>query len=91
MRLADALEVINEKLLEGYMVSFERAESGFLTSDHFPDVRSGEDAIATEDEAWELARKFAAKTRGKCVNIYVITRKDFTPVEGYQTRMIHNR
>jgi hypothetical protein len=70
------------------MVHFEWAGDGFLRSDYFPDVHAGELPIATEDEAWQMAAQFAAKTRKRCVNVYVIRREDFTPVQGYRERMI---
>lgn len=75
----------------GFMVTFEKVEGSILASDNFPDVRNGEPPIATEAEAWQMAAQFAAKTRKRCVNIYVIRREDFTPVSGYRERMIENR
>ena len=87
MRLSTALEIINNPM-PGFMVSFERRQGGMLYSDYFP--QAGEDLIATELEAWELARRFAAKTVGTYVNIYVV-KSDFVPVNGYMDRLIENR
>lgn len=61
-----------------------------LASDYFPDKHAGEALIASEDEAWDLATKFAARTKGRCVNIYVI-KANFSPVDGYRARLIENR
>ena len=90
MKMEEAMRVM-EGQPKGFMVAFERVEGSILASDHFPDVRSGEPPIATEEEAWRMAAQFAAKTRKRCVNIYVIRREDFTPVPDYRSRMIDNR
>jgi hypothetical protein len=37
-----------------------------------------------------MAKAFAAKTVGKCINIYVVD-ADFAPVPGYRDRKIENR
>jgi len=92
MKFADALDIINKNRLDvGYMVSFERKIGSLLFGDHFPDKRSGETLIETEAEAWEYARRFAASTKGECVNIYVIRGDNFVPVKGYEAKMIINR
>ena len=90
MKMEDALQII-ESHPKGFMVAFERREGPFLVSDNFPDVRIGEPAIKTEAQAWDMAEKFAAKTVGECVNLYVIRREDFSPVNGYESRIIANR
>jgi len=90
MKHDEALKIINEGLDSGFMVSFEWVRNGGLISDHFPDKHAGEKLIETEEEAWKLVRKFARKTKGKCVNIYVI-KSDFKPVEGYKSQYIKNR
>ena len=89
MRMGEAIGIINMERT-GYMVHFERVEGSVLASDHFPDKHAGEPLIATEEEAWVLAAKFAAATYGKCVNLYVIG-SDFRPVPRYAERMIVNR
>ena len=91
MKMAEALRIIDEGINPMYMVSFEWKRDGMLCGDHFPDKHGGEKLIETEKEAWDLARKFAAATAGKCVNIYVIRGDNFVPVEGYQTHKIDNR
>ena len=91
MKHDQALQIIDNGLNPGFMISFEWKEGGILRSDYFPDKHAGEKLIETEREAWDQARKFAAKTTGKCVNIYVINGNDFTPVKGYETHMIENR
>ena len=89
MKMKDALQVIEgSNKVFGFMVSFERTGGGMLRSDHFPDKHRGEKLIELEDEAWELARKFAKKTRKKCVNIYVVD-QDFSPTTSGKT--IKNR
>ncbi len=91
MKYIEALRIINEGINPGYMVSFEWKKGGMLHSDHFPDKHAGEKLIETEREAWELARSFAAQTKGQCVNIYVIQGDSFVPVKGYETHKIKNR
>lgn len=88
MKMAEALEIINQKP-KGFMVSFEHVE-GSLRSDNFPDKHAGEDLIPTEWEAWELARAFAAKTVGRCIHVLVVD-ENLRPVPGYKDRMIVNR
>lgn len=91
MLMREAMRVINDEPKPmGYMVSFERKEGRFLASDHFPDKHRGEPLIPTEEEAWVLARKFAAKTVGRCVNVYVVAH-DFVPVPDYEAQKIENR
>lgn len=91
MLMHEAMKIMNDEPKPiGYMVSFERKEGQFLASDHFPDKHRGEPMISTEEEAWALAQKFAARTVGKCVNVYVITH-DFVPVPGYEGKKIENR
>ena len=92
MKMQEALDIM-EKVPKpaGFMVHFEWAGDGFLRSDYFPDVHAREPPIATEDEAWQMAAKFAAKKRKRCVNVYVIRREDFAPVPRYRERMIENR
>ena len=90
MKIDEAMKIINDDKEEGYMVSFEWAGDGMLRSDHFPDKHAGEKLIETEEEAWELAAKFASRKRDRCVNIY-ITGADFHPVKGYRDRIILNR
>lgn len=92
MKMQEALSVMTGKVKPaGFMVTFEHVEGNMLRSDHFPDVHCGETPIETEELAWALAATFASKTVGKCVNVYVIRREDFTPVPGYKSRLITNR
>ena len=91
MKLTEAMKIIEggEKEKEpGYMIDFEKVVGGMLHSGHFPEP--GEPLIETEEEAWELAKRFAAQTKGRYVNIYVIG-SDFCPVKGYEKKMIKNR
>ena len=91
MKMAKAQEIISNGITNpGFMVSFERKEGCMLHSDYFPAKYDGEPLIETEEEAWELAAKFAKKTRGKFVNIYVVDAKH-SPVEGYKDKEIVNR
>ena len=88
MKMKKAMEIIDGH--NGFMVSFEHVEKGLLTSDHFPDKHAGEELIKTASEAWRLAQRFAAKTKGRCVNIYVVD-DSFCPVKGYEKKKIINR
>ena len=89
--MKEAMDIINKKpQKKGFMVSFEEVEGCCLKSGHFPDLHEGEPLIKTEKEAWELARKFASKTCGEMVNIYVVD-QTFSPVDGYARQMIKNR
>ena len=90
MKMSEAEDIISGKAARsGYCVSFEVREGGMLRSDHFPDVREGEPGIATIQEAWTLASRFAnAKHKREVVNVYVINATDFTPVADYQHRML---
>jgi len=92
MKFNDALAIIEKECEcdKGYMVSFEWKKGCMLLSDYFPEKYDGEPLIKTEEEAWELARKFAAKTRGKCVNVYVVG-YNHVPVDGYEGKKIDNR
>ena len=82
MKMQDALDII-EKKEKGFMVHFEKREGHLLKSDYFPDKHAGEELISTEDEAWELAVKFAKSTSpAEIINIYVID-NNFNPVKDY--------
>jgi len=89
MKMQEALDIINSCPPKGFMVAFEKIDGYILRSDHFPDKHAGESLIPTEEEAWELAGRFADKTKNSCVNFYVI-KHDFTPVEGYKNRKIRD-
>lgn len=89
MKYQDAIDLIN-KDDSGYMVHFEWIECQILRGDYFPDKHAGEDLIKSMDDAWDLAKKFAAKTKGKTCNIYVVD-QDFKPVVNYKTHLIANR
>ena len=89
MKMSVANKIIEQgPSLKGYRVSFEKKEGALLFSDYFPE--EDELMIPTEDEAWEIAQKFAEKSHGTYVNIY-ITDQDYNPVKGYQTKRIRNR
>jgi len=88
MQMHEAMQIINGEPT-GYMVHISRRDGRFLRSEYFPDKLLGEPLIPTEEEAWELAKKFAAKTVGKYVYIYVVDR-DYVPVPGYEFRRITN-
>jgi len=88
MKFKKAMEIINSVV--GYMVSYEKKNGSILCSGCFPDKHAGEALIKTESEAWVLASKFAAKTKGVYLNIYVVD-SSFKPVSGYEKRKIINR
>lgn len=93
MKIAEAKAIINGAKPApkpgSFRVHFERIEGMFLCSDYFPD--NDEPAFEFEVMAWQYAAAFAGATRGSCVNIYVINAKDYTPVPGYEKKMIVNR
>lgn len=91
MKFDEAMDIIKgSSNKSGFMVHFERVEGSMLVSDYFPEKHQGEKLIETEDEAWRLARKFAQKTTGRYVNIYVID-EHFYPVKEYKNKEITNR
>ncbi len=86
MKLAEAKGIIRKAA--GFRVEFEVLKDAVLRSDHFPD--NDEDAIPTEEEAWDLARKFAVAGKDAgIVNVYIIHGDDFTPVDGYQQKELN--
>lgn len=87
MKMQKAMDLMNGKP-DGFMVNFQWIQGCFVTDDYFPDKHAGEELIKSEHEAWELARYFAEATKGKTVNLYV-TKRDFTPIEGYKDKMIN--
>lgn len=84
MKFQEALDIIDSKE-KGFMVSFDVIEGSVLRSDNFPDKHDGEPLIPSEYEAWDLAKKFAAATPDKIVNIYVID-ESFSPVKDYNKK-----
>ena len=86
MKLSEAMKIIDRKE-KGFIVGFEVLKGSILRSDNFPDKHAGEELIKTEEEAWELARRFANATDDRTVNIYV---KDHThsPVSGYDKKKL---
>ncbi len=79
------------KAAAGFLVSFEWRQGKLLLNDHFPDVRSGDEPIASEVRAWELAAAFSHAMAGRICNVYVIHAEDFTPVEGYRSKIMRER
>lgn len=86
--MTEAMKIIGSN--DGFMVSFEHCRGCVLIGDSFPDKHAGEELISTEAKAWDLAIRFANKTKGKCVNIYVVD-ANFSPIKGYKKREIKNR
>lgn len=99
MKFADALEIIGgEEKPDGYIVSFESKTGPTLGMDLFPDIWSNEFPIPDEEHAWRLAEDFAAKTKGKFINIHVCTVKKLAgglfkikETDQYESRRIENR
>lgn len=91
MRMQEAMEIINQP--KGFRVAFEVKEPGVLRSDYFPD-KCTEELIPIEEEAWDLAKKFAMCTVGKVYNVYVVNNES-KPVDAerceYHNRRIYNR
>jgi hypothetical protein len=93
MKKEEALKLIkgNEKKpkftgVKGFMVHFELRKDHMLHTDYFPEKHLGEDLIRTEEDAWNLAKRFSLINEDY-VNIYVIDH-NFQPVSGYKTREI---
>jgi hypothetical protein len=87
MKLKEALDLIEAD--KKFRVHFEWIKGTTLHGDYFPD--NNEDPLVTEEEAWELAKKFARATKGQTCNIYVIDAINYTPVPNYETKKIKNR
>jgi hypothetical protein len=87
MKLRDAVDIIHGNYTERFRVSFEHKDGCCYTGDCFPD--RSEPPLSTEEEAWTLARQFAARTVGRCVNIYVVRDSDFSPVDGYSGKKLN--
>jgi hypothetical protein len=64
----------------GYRISFEIRERGFLIGEFFPD--RDEPPIKTKNAADDLAKEFAKLNKERYVNVH-ICHTDFSPVEGY--------
>lgn len=92
MKMQDAMKIIIDHE-SGFMVNFEKisndGEGSIMKSDYFPDRHADENLIKTEEEAWELARRFADAVNPKeYVNIYVID-QTFSPVKGYTNKELN--
>lgn len=83
-----SIEKARKEKTGGFMVHFEVRERSMLSSRYFPDKHAGEKLIKTEEEAWDLAHRFAKATPENYVNIYVIHGVNFVPVTGYNARAI---
>ena len=83
-----SIEKARKEKTTGFMVHFEVRERSILAARYFPDKHAGEKLIKTEEEAWELAHRFAKATPENYVNIYVIRGDNFVPVVGYNARAI---
>ena len=66
----------------GLLLKYEKA--AFLPVNMFQ--KEMNPPFATEDEAWTFARKLSGATN--IVNIYVIYASDWTPVEGYNEKLL---
>lgn len=71
----------------GFMVSFEVRNGWIFESNYFPEKHDGESLIASEEQAWDLAKKFAYATGPEVVNIYVID-STFSPVSNYSLKKL---
>lgn len=92
MKMSEALRIIKAGAEGGFLVKFNYVESGCIErSDYFPDTHNGEQPIATEEEAWELASMFAKSAPVKFYNIYVTNSIDFRPVPDYNERMLRRK
>lgn len=73
---------------EGFRVAFEEVKGSRLLAGYFPE--HNEPPLKTEERAWELAKDFAKKTRGRFINIYVVDTY-YCPVPDYRKNLIENR
>ena len=95
MKTKDALDIIKKietkpkfkSNKKGFMISFEVIEGHTLRSDHFPDKHANQKLISTEEEAWNLGKRFASATDNTIVNIYVID-ESFNPVKDYSFKIL---
>lgn len=86
MRLKDAMKIIETKEY-GFRIHFEVREGSILRSDYFPEI--DEEIIDSEEEAWELATRFAKATDSSIyVNIYVVDHTHH-PVAGYNDKKLN--
>ena len=91
MKMSEAMKIINRKIDNGYLVHFEEVVTGGNHfKSYFPDKEAEENLIKTEDEAWDLAKKFAARVTGIYVNVYVVD-SNLEPVEHYRNKMLNER
>lgn len=90
MKLKEALAIIEGKPNLGFMVHcMKKAGDGsILATEYFPDKDAGEELFKTEGEAWEVAERFAAKTKGLYIDVYVVN-SDYVPVD--EKKRINNR
>ena len=92
MKMQEALNIMGDTPKQaGFLVHFQKVVGALLHSGYFPDVDAGEPPIPTENEAWQMAAQFAAKTHKRYINVFVVRREDFTPVPDYAKRQIENR
>lgn len=73
---------------KGFMVRFDMHVGGLYYGHYFPDKHLGEELISTEEQAWHVAKLFAAATDESYGDIYVIKGEDFTPVKDYAKRKL---
>lgn len=86
MKLKEAMSIIDEKE-KGFMVHFDVSDGRVKYSDYFPDKHAGEKLIKTEEEAWDLAKRFANAAPDNYNNIYVID-NNFSPVFDYDSKKL---
>lgn len=90
MKLQTALDLIDmAQHPVGYCVSYHERDGHLLRGGHFPDVRGSEKPIANENDAWSLAEQFSRVDPKRFFEIYVIRSNDFTPVAGYEKRILN--
>ena len=93
MKMEQAMQIIDDDTLEdekGFLVCFEQVvgiSRIILMSDYFPEVLQGESPIPTEEQAWELALKFADKMKNRVYNIHVIC-SDFSRSKLYRDKVL---
>jgi len=83
MRLLEVKDIIEKSNVKGYCVHFEHIEGSLLKGDFYPDVRNGEQPFFDRVEAIESGIEFAAATKGKTCNFYLIDHRSIVPVGGW--------
>lgn len=78
MKIQTVLDTIDDK--PKYLVHFEHIHGHILRTDYFPDTAAGEEGFQSEEYAIEVAEKYAAATKGKTCNFYLVRADNYLPI-----------